>query len=209
MSLKSAPTGPTHPRVVPIQPSETPSPAKSATVKSLRAELPNDDKRWLLINATMRRLGYESHALIEALHTAQESFGYIDDDALRFIATSLKVPLSQAYGVATFYHFFTMKPLGKHTCVVCTGTACYIRGCTELLQAIEENYHLHSGETTPDGLLSLTTARCLGACGLAPAAVLDSEVAPKMTPEQLIARLKALIETENSVRGEEMSAHGT
>ena len=86
----------------------------------------------------MRRLGNQSHALIEALHTVQEAFGYLDADSLRFVATSLRVPLSQAYGVATFYHYFTMKPPGKHTCVVCTGTACYIKGAGKLLTEMEK-----------------------------------------------------------------------
>ena len=81
---------------------------------------PSPDKRWKIVEATMRRLGNQSNGLIEALHTVQESFGYLDTDSLRFVATSLRVPLSQAYGVATFYHYFTMKPPGKHTCVVCT-----------------------------------------------------------------------------------------
>jgi hypothetical protein len=90
--------------------------------------LPSADKRWKIVDATARRYGREPHALIETLHTVQESFGYLDETALRYVAGSLKLPLSRVYGVATFYHFFTLKPKGKHTCVVCTGTACYIKG---------------------------------------------------------------------------------
>ena len=90
--------------------------------------LPSDDKRWKIVEATARRHGREPHALIETLHTVQECFGYLDETALRFVAGSLRVPLSRVYGAATFYHFFTLKPKGKHTCVVCTGTACYIKG---------------------------------------------------------------------------------
>lgn len=142
---------------------------------------PSQDKRWKMVEAAMRRLGNQSNALIEALHTVQELFGYLDDDSLRFVATTLKVPLSQAYGVATFYHFFTMKPPGKHTCVVCTGTACYIKGAARLLAQVEAQYGIKPGETTPDGNVSLLTARCLGACGIAPAVVLDGQVAGKVT----------------------------
>ncbi len=163
-------------------------------VKSLRAAPPSDDKRWLLVNATMRRHGYQTHALIETLHTVQESFGYIDDDALRFVAASLNVPLSHVLGVATFYHFFSMRPLGRHTCVICTGTACYIKGSDDLLRAIAATFDLAAGDTTPDNALSLTTARCLGACGLAPAGVLDDEVLPHQTPTTLISRLKGVAE---------------
>jgi len=72
--------------------------------------LPSDDKRWKIVNGTMRKNGFARHALIETLHTVQSSFGYLDDDAIRFVAGSLRVPLSQAYGVATFYHYFSLKP---------------------------------------------------------------------------------------------------
>jgi len=167
------------------------------TVKSLRAAPPSDDKRWLLVNATMRRHGYQSHALIEALHTVQESFGYIDNDALVFVATSLDIPLSHALGVTTFYHFFSMKPHGRHTCSICTGTACYIKGSDELLRAIAATFDLAAGDTTPDNALSLTTARCLGACGLAPAGVLDDVVLPHQTPEKLVELLKGVIDDGN------------
>src|SRR5579872_2747157 len=131
--------------------------------------LPSEDKRWKIVNGTMRKNGFARHALIETLHTVQSSFGYLDPDSLRFVATSLRVPLSQAFGVATFYHYFTMKPPGRHTCVVCTGTACYIKGAGKLLADMEGQYGIKPGETTDDGNVSLLTARCLGACGLAPA----------------------------------------
>ena len=94
---------------------------------SARLDPPSDDRRWKVIGATMRRLGHQRNALIEVLHAVQEVFGYLDDQALRYVAASLRVPPSRAYGVATFYHFFTLKPPGEHTCVVCTGTACYIK----------------------------------------------------------------------------------
>ena len=149
---------------------------------------PSADKRWKIVEATMRRLGNQSNGLIEALHTVQEAFGYLDADSLRFVATSLRVPLSQAFGVATFYHYFTMKPPGKHTCGVCTGTACYIKGAGKLLTSMEEKYGIKPGETTADGNVSLLTARCLGACGLAPAVVFDGQVAGKVNSTDMLAR---------------------
>src|SRR5437763_12196894 len=91
------------------------------------------DKRWRIVDATMRKLGHQSRALIETMHTVEEAFGYVDEAALRYVATSLHVPLSRTYGLATFYHFFTLKPAGKHTCVVCMGTACYIKGARAFL----------------------------------------------------------------------------
>jgi bidirectional [NiFe] hydrogenase diaphorase subunit len=138
----------------------------------------------------MRRHGHEQSALIETLHTVQETFGYLEKDYLRYVASALRVPLSQAYGVATFYHFFTLKPQGEHTCVVCMGTACYIKGASTILAAIEENVKVKPGETTPDGKLSLIQARCLGSCGLAPAAVFDGEVVGNMTPTYVLERIR-------------------
>ena len=153
-------------------------------------QLPSDDKRWKIVEATARRHGREPHALIETLHTVQESFGYLDEVALRFVAHTLRVPLSRVYGAATFYHFFTLKPKGKHTCVVCTGTACYIKGAPALLAAIDKTYGIKPGETTPDNELSVLTARCLGSCGLAPAVVMDSAVLGKIGPGEMLARIQ-------------------
>ena len=88
----------------------------------------------------------------------------------------LRVPLSQAYGVVTFYHYFSMKPPGRHTCTICTGTACYIKGADKVVAQTEKHLHIKVGETTPDGNISLTTARCVGACGRAPVALMDGDL---------------------------------
>jgi bidirectional [NiFe] hydrogenase diaphorase subunit len=150
---------------------------------------PSKDKRWKIVEATARRHGNARHALIETLHSVQEAFGFLDEDALRYVANLLQLPMSKVYGVATFYHFFTLRPPGKHTCVVCMGTACYIKGAGELISAVEQNYGIKPGQTTADGNLSLLTARCVGSCGLAPAVVFDGEVAGKVTSSDLINRL--------------------
>jgi bidirectional [NiFe] hydrogenase diaphorase subunit len=175
------------------KPAGSPSAARGGTIHTAqdvpRAARPTADQRWRLVEATMRRYGYQSHALIESLHTVQESFGYLDDEALRTVARSLRVPLSRAYGVATFYHFFTLKPPGRHTCVVCLGTACYIKGSPAVLSELQAATGVPAGQTTPDGNVSLLTARCLGACGLAPAAVFDGQVVAKVTPDDAKARL--------------------
>lgn len=155
----------------------TPSIAKPAA--------PSQDKRWKIVDATMRRVGQRSRGLIETLHTVQEAFGYLDETALRYVAVSLRVPLSRAYGVATFYHFFTLKPAGEHTCVICLGTACYIKGAGPLVDAVKRELGISPGETTADRKVSVLSARCLGSCGLAPAVVYDSQVAGKVTPEQI------------------------
>ena len=95
----------------------------------------------------------------------QEAFGYLDEQALCYVAMSLRVPLNRAYGVATFYHFFTLKPAGEHTCVVCMGTACYITGAPQLLDAVQRDLGIVPGETAADKKVSQLTARCLGSYG--------------------------------------------
>ncbi len=151
---------------------------------------PSSDKRWKLVNAAMRRHGYEAGGLIETLHTVQDAFGYLDEEALRYVATALHLPLSLVYGVATFYHYFTLKPQGRHTCVICTGTACYIKGGPAILSAIEKEHGVQPGETTEDEAFSLLSARCLGSCGLAPAAVFDGEVVGKLKVDDARERLR-------------------
>lgn len=164
-------------------------PAAESSRRSADAVKPAEDRRWRMVNRTMRLHGNEPHALIETLHTVQESFGFLDLDALKYVAEALKVPLSQVYGVATFYHFFSLKPAGEHTCVVCMGTACYIGGAPNILDEIKEKIGITPGETTPDNKVSLVTARCLGSCGLAPAVVFDGEVAGKLTPPAVLEKI--------------------
>ncbi|QVL46845.1 MAG: bidirectional hydrogenase complex protein HoxE [Thiocapsa sp.] len=162
------------------------------SLQQAKPPLPSNDKRWKLVNATMRRNGYADHALIETLHSVQDAFGFLDEGSLRFVAASLDLPLSKVYGVATFYHLFTLKPKGRHACVVCTGTACYIKGAGGLVERLQERYDINPGETTEDDRLSLLTARCVGACGLAPAIVIDGDVLGKLDSESLIAKLEEL-----------------
>lgn len=144
---------------------------------------PSDDKRWRIVAATMRRHGYSQSCLIETLHSVQSCFGYLDESAMTFVAHCLHVPLIKVYGVATFYSIFRLKPQGKHTCVICMGTACYIKGGAKLLQSVEERYGLGVGETTADNHVSLLEARCLGACGIAPAGIFDGQVFGKLTAQ--------------------------
>lgn len=157
---------------------------------SKKPPLPSNDKRWRIVTGTMRRHGFARDALIETLHTVQEYFGYLDKPSLKFVAASLHVPLSQAYGVATFYHYFTLKPPGKHTCLVCLGTACYIKGAGQLLTAAEAWLKVKAGETTPDGNVSLVSARCIGSCSLAPALIFDGETAGNVSEANLHGKLE-------------------
>jgi bidirectional [NiFe] hydrogenase diaphorase subunit len=151
---------------------------------------PSGDKRFRILDATVKRHLARQDALIEVLHKAQELFGCLAPDVLLYVARTLRLPPSRVYGVATFYHLFSLKPAGKHTCVVCMGTACFVKGGDRLLAAVEATAHVKAGETTSDGEVSVLTARCLGACGIAPAVVYDGQVAGAQTPESVLGRVK-------------------
>lgn len=141
------------------------------------------DDRLKAVMVTMKRHQTRPSALLEVLHTVQEVYGYLPKDLLQYVARQLRLPLSRVYGVATFYHFFTLKPRGEHTCVVCLGTACYIKDAPGVLHALEQSSGVPAGQTTPDGRVSLQTARCLGACGLAPAIIYDGKIVGHQTPD--------------------------
>ena len=154
---------------------------------------PSGDDRYLSIDKSMRQFKYEKDSLLEVLNSAQEVFGHLSRDLLIYISTNLNVPLSQIYGVATFYHLFTFDPRGEHNCIICKGTACHVKGADEIIEALSEEFKIEAGETTPDGLLSLTIARCLGSCGLAPVIVLDGQVYGKETPDAATKRASEVV----------------
>lgn len=155
-----------------------------------KAKADEGDRRFKRLDITLKRHQYQPESLIEVLHTAQEVFGFLDDAVLTYVARGLKLPLSRVYGVATFYHLFSLKPSGVHNCVVCLGTACYVKGSGKVVEALQSELAIEVGQTTPDGQVSLLTARCIGACGIAPAVVYDGEVAGKQEPAQAIAKIK-------------------
>jgi NADH:ubiquinone oxidoreductase subunit E len=124
-------------------------------------------------------------ALIQVLHQAQELFGYLRDDVLHHVARALHLPISKVYGVVTFYHFFTLVPRGKHRCLCCKGTACYVKGADRVIAEMENTLGVKMGETTKDNLFTLETARCLGSCGLAPAVMVDNDVHGQVSPARV------------------------
>lgn len=160
--------------------------------KAVTPEKPgvSGDKRYKILETQMKRHQFRQDALIEVLHKAQELFGFLDSDLMHFIARGLKLPTSRVYGVATFYHFFNLKPKGAHSCVVCMGTACYVKGADKIVAALEQQTGVKSGETTPDGKVSIASARCIGACGIAPAVVYDGVVTARQTPDDALAKVK-------------------
>lgn len=142
-------------------------------------EHPAEDKRWKAVDQAMQRHDFRPDGLIEALHAAQEALGYLDVDTLNHIATKLKTPPAKVFGVATFYNHFSLKPKGNHTLVVCTGTACHVKGNDRILAWMQDQYGLAPGETTPDNHLSLMEVRCVGACALAPVLLPDGTLIGK------------------------------
>jgi bidirectional [NiFe] hydrogenase diaphorase subunit len=164
-----------------------PGPAAAAK----KGDHASGDNRFKLLDASMKRQRYQPDALIEVLHTAQELFGYLKDDLLHYVARGLMLPLSRVYGVATFYHFFTFSPKGVHTCVVCMGTACYVKGGEGILAVVREHAARENNGQPKDGqFISVETARCLGACGLAPVVVFDGEVCGTVDPPAVADRMK-------------------
>lgn len=158
--------------------------------KSAAEPHPSGDNRFKMLDASMKRQRYQPDALIEVLHTAQGLFGHLDQGLMFYIARGLKVPPSRVFGVSTFYHFFTFKPKGEHTCVICMGTACYVKGADALVNAVTDETGVPAGQTTPDGKVSMETARCLGACGLAPVVIYDGEVSGNVKPDAIRLRVK-------------------
>jgi len=149
-----------------------------------------DDKRLTLLEKTMKEHQYQKSALLEILHNAQELYGYLDKELLTHISKALDLPYSHAYGVATFYNFFKLKKPGEHTVTACLGTACYVKEVEEIISAIEREFSIKRGESTPDGRLSLFVTRCIGACAMAPNVVVDGEIIGKATKEAVLERIK-------------------
>lgn len=124
-------------------------------------------------------------SLIQILHLAQGIYGYLPFELQNFIAQRLGKPLSEVYGVATFYSFFATQPRGENTIRVCLGTACYVRGGKKIADRLKEILGVGVGDTTTDGKFTLEVNRCIGACGLAPAITINDRVYKQVNPEKL------------------------
>lgn len=125
--------------------------------------------------------------LIEILHQAQEIFGYLPFEVQQFVADELSLPIAEVYGVVTFYNYFSMQQQGKYVINVCTGTACYVKGAPRLIQMMEDELGIKTGETTKDKLFTLSTVRCVGACSLAPVFVIGEDTFGRVdTREKLV-----------------------
>jgi bidirectional [NiFe] hydrogenase diaphorase subunit len=160
--------------------------------------LSTNDKRRILLEKVLKEHNFQESALLEILHRAQEIYGYLDKDLLMDIAGSLNLPPSKVYGVATFYSFFKLRKPGQHVVTSCLGTACYVKGVEEIIQAIEKEFNLKRGSSTSDGMLSLVATRCIGACAMAPIIVVDDELIPKAKKEVVIQKIKQAVGGEKT-----------
>jgi len=159
--------------------------SNAARIAAMETTHPSGDPRFADLDRTIESYNHEPTALIQVLHAAQQLFGYLGADVLLYIATALKLPISHVYGVVTFYHFFTTVPRGKHQIMVCRGTGCHVRGSDAILTVLEKELGIKKGETTKDGLFSLTTARCIGACALVPVLSVGDGVYGKLTADKI------------------------
>lgn len=129
--------------------------------------------------------GGQSGVLIRVLQQAQGLIGYLPPPVLKTISRDLKIPLSEVYGIVSFYSFFSMMPKGKHVIQVCMGTSCYVKGGERILSGLKKDFGLEPGGITPDGKFSLETVRCLGCCGLSPVTAIGTDVHRRVRPVDL------------------------
>ena len=135
--------------------------------------------------------------LITILNEVQEKYGYIPKIAQVVIADYLGIPLAEVYGVITFYSRFSLEPKGKYNISICLGTACFVKGSKELLERAKQKLGIEEGKTTEDGMFSLDTTRCVGACGLAPVFTVNNEVYGKATVKKIDEVLDSLKKNNN------------
>lgn len=127
----------------------------------------------------------EAGELINVLHKCQETFGYLPAEVQEIISEKMEIPAAKVYGVVTFYSFFTMTPKGKHPISICTGTACYVRGAETVLAEFKKQLEIEVGETSENGLFSLSCLRCVGACGLAPVVQVGDKTYGRVAPDDV------------------------
>ena len=154
------------------------------------------DERFHKIDAILEQTGRDEAMLIQILEQVQHELGYLPEEVQAYIAESLGIPLSQVYGVVTFYSLFTTEPVGKYIINICLGTACYVKGAERILSKVKTELGIDLGETTADGKFSIEPTRCLGACGLAPVFTINGEVYGKATVELVGKVLKEYKEKE-------------
>ncbi|HHZ02422.1 MAG TPA: NADH-quinone oxidoreductase subunit NuoE [Tissierellia bacterium] len=144
-----------------------------------------NEKNFIELKEYIDSIRHSQGLLMQTLHKAQEIFGYLPIEVQKFISTELDIPLSEVYGVTTFYTQFSTEPKGKHKIGVCLGTACYVKGAQQILDKLSKELKVEVGQTTKDNLFTLEATRCLGCCGLAPVMMIDQDVYGKLDPKNI------------------------
>lgn len=155
--------------------------------KQCKCKKETDREKYERIGQIVDEYKDKEGSLIQILHMAQGIYGYLPLELLQFIAQKLERPLSEVYGVTTFYSFFSTRPRGENTIRVCLGTACYVRGGKKIVERLREILDIEVGGTTADGKFTLEVMRCIGACGLAPAITINDKVYKQVNPDKLQA----------------------
>ena len=157
-------------------------------MSSIKIELRKEDIE--KIREICASFNNDSQELINVLHKCQENFGYLPAEVQEVVSEQLRVPVAKIYGVITFYSFFTMTPKGKHPVSICMGTACYVRGAEKVLEEFKKTLGIQVGQTTRDGKFSLSSLRCVGACGLAPVVMVGEKTYGRVAPDDVKNILK-------------------
>lgn len=151
----------------------------------------SEEEKLKLIDKVLDDYERDESNLIQILHMVQAIYGFLPIEIIRHIAKGMDMPISKISGVVTFYSFFSKKPKGKYCIQVCLGTACYVRGGKKIIEKLEEILGISVGDTTEDRMFSLEVMRCIGACGLAPAIMINGEVYKQVNPNKLHAIIGA------------------
>ena len=157
-------------------------------MSSIKIELRQEDVN--KIKEICASFNNDPQELINVLHKCQEHFGYLPAEVQEVVSNELVVPVAKVYGVVTFYSFFTMTPKGRHPISICMGTACYVRGAEKVLDEFKKELGLQVGQTSPDGKFSLSSLRCVGACGLAPVVMVGDKTYGRVAPDDVRNILK-------------------
>ncbi len=152
-----------------------------------------EEENFKKLDEILETHGHDQGHLITILRDAQEVFGYLPEKVQSYLSLKLDIPISTVNGVVSFYSLFSQEKKGRFTIGVCLGTACYVKGAKDVLNAIKEELGLDSGETTLDHLFTLKDTRCIGACGLAPVVMINDDVHGKVTPSDIPSLLHQYI----------------
>jgi NADP-reducing hydrogenase subunit HndA len=160
-------------------------------MSSIKIELRNEDVDF--IKGVCASFNSDPQELINVLHACQEHFGYLPAEVQEVVSDGLNMPVAKIYGVVTFYSFFTMIPKGKYPISICMGTACYVRGAEKVLDEFKKELCIQVGESTKDNKFSLSSLRCVGACGLAPVVLVGDKTYGRVAPDEVKNILKEYI----------------